>query len=244
MVNLYEQDPKNYDSMMTTHLELKIFSLVANEIKNKLTVKQSKILDLCCGTGILTTMLLDQNVKYIGVDINKPFLEYAKTKINGNPDFSFVCEDALKYSSKNKFDIVVLTSAYHHIKNEYKSQLLKKICNLLSDEGHLIIYEKCIPLYSNNHEFKISNETFYKKRIEYLQRTEPNKLNSVQEDSLKNVCSLSKSSDLEYKINYQYIVDDLKNNNFTIVKTQKVWPQDNIFADDFVGDFIFVCEKR
>ncbi len=244
-VSLYKSTPDHYDAMMSTKLETTIFQAVASEIKKNLKSGKNLILDLCCGTGILAKILLNiPNLEFIGVDKNKEFLESARQKTKNNKNFKFILQDVLKYKTDLKFDIVILTFAYHHIENKFKTKLLQKIFKLLKDGGALIIYEKAILPYSNKKEFAQSNEEFYLKRIEYLKKTEKKKLSDKQFNALMNVCALSSSAEEEYKVDYDYIVKDLNKVGFKIIKEIKIWPKKDIFNNKKVGDFIFVVKKK
>lgn len=244
-ISLYKQPAQIYDAMMSTDLETFIFKTVVKEIIKKLSHnKETTILDLCCGTGIIANMLRGQKrIKFTGVDINKNFLSLAKRKLKKNKNFHFVLKNALRYNTAKKFDIILLTSAYHHVENRYKSKLLKKIYGFLKKEGILIIYEKTIPPYSNKKKFQNSNKEFYLKRIEYLKKTEKRKLSDKQFQALMNVCNLSAIAEEEYKVDYKYIIKDLNRNHFRIIKELKIWPKKDIFSNKKIGDFVFVVKK-
>ncbi|MFH1326841.1 MAG: hypothetical protein ABIH59_01810 [archaeon] len=47
----------------------------------------------------------------------------------------------------------------------------------------------------------------------------------------------------EYKVNYDFFVDDLKSAGFKIVKEIKIWPKEDLFEDPKMGDFVFVIKK-
>lgn len=244
-VSLYKSTPDHYDAMMSTELETTIFNTVVKEIKNNLKSGKTLILDLCCGTGILPLMLLDiPNIEFIGVDKNKAFLESARERTKNKDNFKWILKDVLAYETGLKFDIVILTSAYHHIENKFKTLLLQKIFKLLKDNGVLIIYEKAIRPYSNEEEFVKSNEEFYLKRIEYLKKTEGKRLNKKQFNALMNVCALSASAEEEYKVDYDYIIKDLDKTDFKVVKEIKIWPKEDLFHNEKVGDFVFVVKKK
>jgi len=242
--NSYILTPDQYDAMMTTELEIHIFKTVANEIKNNLKPRKTSILDLCCGTGLLAQMLLDlPGIEFVGVDINKTDLESAREKTKQHQNFRLVLNDALTYKTDLRFDIVTLTSAYHHIENKFKTLFLQKVFKLLKNNGILIIYEKLIRPCKNNKEFAKSNEEFYLRRIEYLKKTESKGLNEKQFNALLNVCTLSMSAKEEYKIDYNYLIKDLDKTGFKVVKEQKIWPNEDLFSNNKVGDFIFVAKK-
>lgn len=244
-ISLYELTPDHYDAMMSTDLEAVIFKSVVREIKNNLKSGRTLILDLCCGTGIIAEMLLDvSSIEFIGVDINKPFLEKAAQKVKDNKNFKFILEDAVKYETNLKFDIIVLASAYHHIENKFKTKLLQKVFRFLKDGGTLIIYEKAISSYSNKKELARSNEEFYLKRIEYLKKTGKKKLSEKQFNALMNICALSVSAEEEYKVDYDYITKDLNKTGFKAIKEIKIWPEEDVFHNEKTGDFIFVVRKK
>lgn len=243
-ISLYKCTPDHYDAMMTTALETSIFQAVTNEIKNHLGFGKTLILDLCCGTGLLPQMLIGiKNIKYIGVDINKKFLESAQKKTKNHDNFEYILQNAIKYEADLKFDIVILTSAYHHVENKLKIPLLQKIHKLLKKNGILIIYEKAIGPYKNEEEFKRSNKEFYLKRIEYLKETENKRLSKKQYNALMNICALSASAEEEYKVDYNYIINNFNKAGFSIIKEIKIWPKENLFQNDKIGDFIFITKK-
>jgi len=244
LISLYKQPADVYDSMMSTELESGIFKVVTREVKKNLKKDKTKLLDLCCGTGIIAKMLAKENkIDFVGVDINRILISEARDKLKNRKNFRFIQEDALKFKSKNNFDIVVLTSAYHHIKNKDKNKLLENIYKLLDDNGILIIYEKAIRPFSNKIEFRKSNEEFYLKRINYLRKTEKNRLSKKQYEALLNICGLSVAGEEEYKIYYDYLISDLHKAKFKIKKEIKIWPKTRIFNNSKIGDFVFIAAK-
>ena len=58
-----------------------------------------------------------------------------------------------------------------------------------------------------------------------------------------NICALSASAEEEYKVDYNYIINDLSTAGFSITKEMKIWPKENLFQNDKIGDFIFIARK-
>ena len=58
----------------------------------------------------------------------------------------------------------------------------------------------------------------------------------------ENVRDLSVSGEDEYKVDYDYIINDFNKNGFALNREIRVWPPDkeNLFDDARVGDYIFV----
>ncbi len=52
------------------------------------------VLDLCCGTGILTRMLADRGFAVTGLDLSAPMLEFARARA---PGCAFACADARSF---------------------------------------------------------------------------------------------------------------------------------------------------
>nr|MBA4405600.1 hypothetical protein [Nanoarchaeum sp.] len=238
--SVFEFSPEQYDAIMTTSVMNHIYSNVEKEIRKNFKTNM-KILDLLCGTGLVARRIQDLNMNFVGVDLHNPFIQYAREKTNKK--CKFICKDVLKFNSKEKFDVAILTSAYHHIKNKDKSSLLKKIYDMLKSDGVIIIYEELLRPYKNEKEFYKNNLEFYNYRISYLKKHNLHgKYNNVF-DMLKNVCEMSGVGKHEWKITYDYIYNDLNKNGFKIEKIKKVWPQTNVFKNEKVGDFIIVAKK-
>lgn len=237
-------DPKVYDEYINTKIEQinfdRVFSVIRNFSKNK---NKIKILDLCCGTGIFPFKWLSQldNVEYTGVDINKRFIEYAKKRLNKNKSYSFIVKDAVEVKLKDKFDIVLATSSYHHIVDKDKQKFLQNVNYHLDADGLFIVYEKILAPFNNKIQAVQSGTIFYLERIKDMLGKE--KLNENQLFALFNEQYLTSIRKGEYKVDYAYFVNDIKLAGFKLVKAIKLWPKKNIFNNLHVGDFIFIIKK-
>ena len=75
-----------------------------------LALKQGgAVLDLCCGTGIVTVPLAETGLEVVGVDISPAMLEQAKTKIKDRKNPTFVLQDALEFDTVQRFGLVMMT---------------------------------------------------------------------------------------------------------------------------------------
>ena len=88
------------------------------ESKGKCT-KDMSILDVACGTGIMTRALADKSgaSKVIGLDATQGMLEVAKKQsdIKGGCSIQYVCDDAVKMPFGDcDFDLVTTRLAIHH----------------------------------------------------------------------------------------------------------------------------------
>lgn len=94
---------------------------------------EQAILDLGCGTGILTVQLAELCNKVIGVDSSQSMIDKAKEQF-GNIEF-MVC-DALALPFENEFDVVFSNAVFHWISDHYA--LLKNIHKVLKPQGLLV----------------------------------------------------------------------------------------------------------
>lgn len=119
-------------------------------IKNYLDkYKCMSIVDLCSGTGDFAG-LTHENAYYIGWDINKDFINFARKRYLGKKNKSFAIVDILnpKKNREEKFDAVLLISTIHHFSDEdlkiilpLVSKMVKKvviIADIIPDPPHLL----------------------------------------------------------------------------------------------------------
>ncbi|QLH08962.1 class I SAM-dependent methyltransferase [Candidatus Nitrosotenuis sp. DW1] len=101
------------------------------------------ILDLACGTGILTFQIAElfPNSQIIGVDITESYLNVAKKK-NPHQRVSFLKQDAEKLDIAQKFDCIV--SSY--IPKYCDPENLIPVClNHLKPNGKIILHDFTYP---------------------------------------------------------------------------------------------------
>jgi len=104
----------------------------------------SSVLDLACGTGILTRLIADAypNAKIIGVDIMQNYLAVAKTNSQNYGNITFVNQDAEKLNLDLKFDCI--TSSY--LPKYCDAETLVKVCiKHLKDDGTIIFHDFTYP---------------------------------------------------------------------------------------------------
>jgi 2-polyprenyl-3-methyl-5-hydroxy-6-metoxy-1,4-benzoquinol methylase len=97
-----------------------------------------KILDVGCGTGIITNLIAEEikNVEIDAFDIAEQAINQAK--INGNSKVKYFVADAIQFnSSGKKYDLIILNNIYEHIENPIGA--LKNLKKYLKEEGVLLI---------------------------------------------------------------------------------------------------------
>lgn len=95
--------------------------------------KRQHILDLGCGTSILTAQLANLAGEVIGVDHSKNMIEKAQRQFS---DIQFMVCDALALPFEKEFDVVFSNAVFHWISNH--DALLNHIYKVLKPKGLLI----------------------------------------------------------------------------------------------------------
>ncbi|MCK4388926.1 MAG: class I SAM-dependent methyltransferase [Desulfobacterales bacterium] len=117
-----------------------------------MTVKEKsglKVLDLGCGTGSVSLYLackLQCRGQVLAVDIKKDRLFCAverkrvlERELGSDINCEFRKSNVLSLNDRDKFDLIYLEEALHHM--EPRVEVVKKISNILKDNGILIVSE-------------------------------------------------------------------------------------------------------
>ncbi|MHB8602505.1 MAG: class I SAM-dependent methyltransferase [Nitrosotalea sp.] len=104
----------------------------------------SSILDLACGTGILTFKIAEKfpDAKIIGVDITEGYLSMARKKLKPTHKISFLHGDAEKIILTTKFDCI---SSSYIPKYCVPSILIEKCLSHLNSNGTIILHDFTYP---------------------------------------------------------------------------------------------------
>ena len=126
---------EKWDSMETTPSS-KIDALLA-----RCNIKEGdRVLDLACGTGIITGKLIDlSHRKVIALDIAPKMIEIAINKYSHNPLASFIVGDFQTIQFPEGFDRIVIYNAYPHFldRDAFREALLR---NLKPDGEFAIVH--------------------------------------------------------------------------------------------------------
>ena len=96
-------------------------------------MRRGKVLDLGCGTGVLTSEIAKLSDEVIGLDASVAMVEKAKATY---PDIKFVVMDACNMTWENYFNIVFSNAVLHFIKNQ--NILLNNIHKVLTQNGMFV----------------------------------------------------------------------------------------------------------
>src|SRR3990167_4410408 len=120
-------------------------------LKNRTDVKT--VLEIGCGTGAYPIKFknLFSNMKYVGMDIGSPSLEYCKR----NSEFEFICGDFIKMEFDNKYDLVFSHAVIDHVYDI--DRFLSKIVSICKKYAYISAYRGYFPNLEQ-HEMVWDNE--------------------------------------------------------------------------------------
>lgn len=98
-------------------------------------LRGKSVLDIGCSDGYGSFVLAKYAKKVVAIDIDKETIENAKKKYK-LPTLAFIADDALRFSSKVKFDAVVSFQVIEHI--QHVDLYLRKIRSVLKKNGFVI----------------------------------------------------------------------------------------------------------
>lgn len=106
---------------------------------DKVGIKKSDdVLDLACGTGVITGLLHQYSDNLItGIDISSNMINIAKNKYKNDNKALFICKDFLNIDVKSKYDVVIIYNAYPHFLDP--KLLSNKLFEVLKDNGRFAI---------------------------------------------------------------------------------------------------------
>lgn len=120
-------------------------------------------LDLCCGPGSFANKLAAKYLALdiVGVDLNQEFVRFA-TDTYGGRGWRFICQDVSSLDIPERFDVVMASSAYHHIPDQDKLHFLSVANDYLDEDGMVLVCENFLP---NAYERREDNVRMYYREL-------------------------------------------------------------------------------
>jgi ubiquinone/menaquinone biosynthesis C-methylase UbiE len=105
-------------------------------------VKGQRVLDVCCGTGNLTAMLVAAGCQVVGVDGSPTMLNYARRK-HIAADLQLM--DAAHLPFRGEFDSAVISLALHEMQPNVREQVWASMLRAVRPQGRLIGLDYTVP---------------------------------------------------------------------------------------------------
>ena len=132
---------KKYD-ITNSIISLGLESIWRRQFLKKIDSSDSKILDICCGTGTSTYQIWSKarRARVFGIDFSDGMMGIARSKYRGNPNLVFYSRDASNLDfTDNAFDCITLVFGIRNILERGKA--LKEFYRVTKHSGKIIILE-------------------------------------------------------------------------------------------------------
>jgi 2-polyprenyl-3-methyl-5-hydroxy-6-metoxy-1,4-benzoquinol methylase len=133
----WDELARRYDELFSVHLDI-----IDDEIIGHTDFLDKDVLDIGAGTGRLGMKISKWARK---VDLVEPSIEMIKEIRKKSPSkkIKIINSTAESISPRNKYDIIIMTEVFHHIRNP---RIISQLMNNLRAQGILILVE---PIYVN-----------------------------------------------------------------------------------------------
>lgn len=146
---------KSYARLMENTLAYRIWQAPFAEKKlaplyaHNDVARARRVLDVGCGPGTNTAHFA--HAEYLGIDFNPAYIESARRR-HGR---EFVVADVTEYevAPDQRFDLILANSLFHHIDTPSTRRILAHLATLLSDDGHIHLFDLVLPERSSISRF-------------------------------------------------------------------------------------------
>ena len=182
-----------------------------NKILELFNPEGKVILDVGCGDGRYSTILSETCKKYVGIDIDDKLI--SKNNINNKKDnVCFKTDNIVNYSSEEKYDVIILSLAFHEISIKDQGLALLNMLDLLNRDGKIIVLDPALKNDSFQGLYNIAYEYLKYFNHDYTVNHSKDVINKAVQDGL---CKIVKKDYLEipYEFNSIEEIYDMVDND-------------------------------
>lgn len=174
--------------------------------------KQTVLLELCCGNGLVSGELAPSCKEVFGVDYSETLLGQFKKRYSSE-NINLICSDVNRFViEKNKFDVILIYFSIQHFNERDSFLLIEKCINSISPKGKILIGD--IPDLDKKWRY-INKDEYHRDYFHRLVNLSPKIGNWFQKDFFLAMNSCYKETSFHvleqpiYQINSDYRFDVL-----------------------------------
>lgn len=210
------------------------------------TIAEAEIADLCCGTGMsLLGVISHPNIKTVtGVDIDARNIAFARQRFGIFENATFQVADVTDFlKAEKEYDLLLLSSAYHHIEHSLQPAFARQLFGALKPGGRAVFAENIVPYFDAplTEPYNTAVVQFYAAARDDTRRRRPNISDRIIRLIEENV-SLAIRGEVEFKVCRQHFLSQLQQAGFEMVHEARAWPAGEPLPDNS-GNHVFVFRK-
>ena len=101
---------------------------------------ESPVLDLACGSGFLSSLLLKDGYEVVLNDFSLNMIEFAKRYIGDNMDATFSNQDATNFRFSRQFNTILCCNLFYYLQN--RDIAIEHWSKYLFSDGAIILFEE------------------------------------------------------------------------------------------------------
>src|SRR5690554_522489 len=178
------------------------------------------VLDLGAGTGLFASFILDKypNAKLTLIDLSEEMLEIAKARFQHHPNVSYIVSDYTKFDYSDRFDLVISSLSIHHLLDEEKKELFKKVYAIMNNKGLFINADQILGSTSYLDSLYKSQ---WKKSVENSDLNENEILSAYERTKLDRMSTLDQQLGWLIDIGFEDVDCMYKYYNFVVIFARK-----------------------
>lgn len=149
----FNEVANDWDSPFKTKMMETLAQKTREELKETGPMKDLRILDFGCGTGLFGLNFIESAKSLCGIDTSEGMLKVFDEKTKGHKEVSRELINLEEKTLDKEFDLIVSSMTFHHL-NEPKN-MIKKLKSMLSPGGRMAI----VDLDKEDGSFHPNNET-------------------------------------------------------------------------------------
>lgn len=114
--------------------------MIMKRLKSCGMTNQSSVLEIGCGIGTLTSLLVKKAGTLLAVDISPSSIEIARKNLGHYSNISFLVSDMSNFDTSKKYDFIILPDVLEHIPYEQHAALFKTFKAVLAENGKICIH--------------------------------------------------------------------------------------------------------
>jgi len=137
---------EQYDERMISKFGEYYFKTIRRIVELAHPKSTDVVIDLGAGTGAVSFAMAPWVKKVMAIDIDQGMLEEAKRKAEGAnvQNIEFKLGSFLEPNVGEKADIIVSNIALHHLTDEDKAKAIRKMAELLNENGRIVLADVMI----------------------------------------------------------------------------------------------------